>query len=46
MEEETRNDGNDAWLLKNLLVNKIGLYDVFQELFIPLQQFFEDSWKD
>ena len=29
MEEETRNDGNDAWLLKNLLVNKISFYDVF-----------------
>lgn len=45
-EEIAGNNQINVRVLKTLLVNKIGLYVMFLKLFIPLQQFFEDSWKD
>lgn len=39
----TGNNQINAWMLKTLLVNKIGLYVVFQELFIPLHQTLFDN---
>ena len=44
--EKAGNDQINVRVLKTLLVSKIRLCVVFLKLFIPLQQFFEDSWKD